>query len=231
MEAIRVLSLLDPKPGRIYSSEETHYIVPDVYIEKLGDDFVVLINDDGMPKLRLNRYYREMLKEDRGLKEEVRAYLRERFKSALWFIKSIHQRQRTLYKVASCIAEFQRDFLEKGIDHLKPLILKDVAEAVGVHESTVSRVTTNKYAYTPQGIFELKFFFNKGYDRDGENIATEAVKERIRRIIASEDPRKPYTDQTIVRMLRREGIDIARRTVAKYRELMGIPPSNRRRRS
>lgn len=228
-EAVKVLSLLDPKPGRIYSSEETCYIVPDLYIQKVGDDFVVLLNDDGMPKLRLSRYYREMLREDKGLNDKTRSYLKERFKSALWFIKSIHQRQRTLYKVASCIAEFQREFLEKGIDYLRPLILKDVAEAIGVHESTVSRVTTNKYAYTPQGIFELKFFFNKGYDRGGENVAVEAVKEKIRRIIASEDPKKPYTDQAIVRMLRRENIDIARRTVAKYRELMGIPPSSRRR--
>ena len=230
VEALKVLSLLDPKPGRIYSSDETHYIVPDVYIQKVGNDFVVLLNDDGLPKLRLSPYYREMLKEGDDLSEEAKAYLKERFRSALWFIKSIHQRQRTLYKVASCIAEFQKDFLEKGIDHLKPLILRDVAEAIGVHESTVSRVTTNKYAHTPQGIFELKFFFNKGFHRDGENVAVEAVKEKIRKIIASEDPRRPYADQAIVKILRSQNIDIARRTVAKYRELMGIPPSSKRRR-
>ncbi len=229
--ALEVISLLDPKPGRIYSSEETHYIVPDVYIQKVGDEFVVFLNDDGMPKLRLSRYYRDLMKKEEVLNDEARSFLKEKFKSALWFIKSIHQRQRTLYKVASCIARFQREFLEKGIDHLKPLILKDVAEAVGVHESTVSRVTTNKYAYTPQGIFELKFFFNKGYEMGGENVSVEAVKEKIRRIIASEDPKKPYTDQAIVRILRKENIDIARRTVAKYRELMGIPPSSKRRKS
>ncbi len=229
VEAVKTITSLEPKPGRAYNSDDVYYIVPDVFIEKVGDDFVVYLNDDGMPKLRLSHCYREMLKSDNTLNKDAKEYLKEKLKSALWFIKSIHQRQKTLYKVAVSIVDFQREFFEKGIEYLRPLVLKDVAEVVGVHESTVSRVTANKFAHTPQGIFELKFFFNKGFDRGGENVASEAIKDQIRRLIASEDPKNPYTDQAIVRILRRSNIDIARRTVAKYREMMGILSSSKRR--
>ncbi len=229
IHAVKVITSLDPRPGRAYSVEDIHYIVPDVYVYKRGDEFVILLNDDGMPKLRVSNYYRNMLKGGgNNVDKDAKDYLSDKLKSALWFIKSIHQRQRTLYKVAESIVNFQRDFLDKGINFLKPLVLRDVAEVVGVHESTVSRVTANKFAHTPQGIFELKFFFNKGFERGGDSIAAEAVKDQIKRIIASEDPSKPYTDQVLVRMMRKLDINIARRTIAKYRESMGIAPSSKR---
>jgi RNA polymerase sigma-54 factor len=171
-----------------------------------------------------------MLRDNNDLSMDTKGYLQQRLRSALWLIKSIHQRQKTLLKITKCIVDFQGDYLRKGIGHLKPLILKDVADKVEVHESTVSRVTTNKYAYTPQGIYELKYFFNKGISNAyGDCIASETIKEKIKNIVSSEDPTKPLTDESIVRVLRRSDIEIARRTVAKYREMVGILPSSKRR--
>jgi RNA polymerase sigma-54 factor len=228
--AIKLFSRLDPKPGRNYSGEEPQYITPDVYIHKIGDQYVTVLNDDGLSKLRISQHYRNALKN--GASAQSKEYIQEKLRSAVWLIRSIHQRQRTIVKVTDSIIKFQRDFLDKGIAHLKPLILRDVAEDIGMHESTVSRVTTNKYVHTPQGIYELKFFFNSSIARanGGDDIASEAVKNQIKQIVSGEPGDKPYSDQKIVEILRSQNVDIARRTVAKYREVLGILPSSKRKR-
>jgi RNA polymerase sigma-54 factor len=227
VQAVKVISRLEPKPGRAYSAEEAQYITPDVYVHKMGDRYVTVLNDDGLSKLRISSMYRAALKN--GQAGAAKEYIQEKLRSAVWLIRSIHQRQRTIYKVTDSIVKFQRDFLDKGIAYLKPLILRDVAEDIGMHESTVSRVTTNKYVHTPQGIYELKFFFNSAINRTGgDEIASEAVKNHIRQIVAAEDPRHPHSDQRIVEILKGQGIEIARRTVAKYREVLGILPSSKR---
>jgi RNA polymerase sigma-54 factor len=227
--SIKLLGRLDPKPGRAYSAEEPQYITPDVYIHKIGENYVTVLNDDGLSKLRISQHYRNALKN--GSASKTKEYIQEKLRSAVWLIRSIHQRQRTIVKVTDSIIKFQREFLDKGIAYLKPLILRDVAEDIGMHESTVSRVTTNKYVHTPQGIYELKFFFNSSIARvGGEDIASEAVKNQIKQIVAQEPGDKPYSDQKIVEVLRSQNVDIARRTVAKYREVLGILPSSKRKR-
>ncbi|MBU4564870.1 MAG: RNA polymerase factor sigma-54 [Desulfarculus sp.] len=227
-QALDAIRCLDPRPGQGMNNEQAQYITPDIYVYKVDGEFVIMLNEDGLPKLRVNNFYRESLA--LGGDAEAKEYVRGKLRSALWLIRSIHQRQRTIYKVTESIIKFQREFFEKGITRLKPLVLRDVAEDVGMHESTISRVTTNKYMHTPQGVFELKYFFNSGINRfQGQAMASEAVKERIRKIIAEEDTTKPLSDQAIAEMLEREDIDIARRTVAKYREMLGILPSSRRR--
>jgi RNA polymerase sigma-54 factor len=228
--AVKLLSRLDPKPGRNYSGEEPQYITPDVYIHKIGDQYVSVLNDDGLSKLRISQHYRNALKN--GASPKSKEYIQEKLRSAVWLIRSIHQRQRTILKVTDSIIKFQREFLDKGIAYLKPLILRDVAEDIQMHESTVSRVTTNKYVHTPQGIYELKFFFNSSIARanGGDDIASEAVKNQIRQIVSGEPGDKPYSDQKIVEVLRSQNVDIARRTVAKYREVLGILPSSKRKR-
>lgn len=224
-EAAKVIMEFDPRPGRQYSSDDPHYITPDVHIHKIGDKFFVVPNDDGLPKLKISNFYRSAIGSTAGAKD----YVQDKLRSAQWLIRSIQQRQRTIIRVAESILKFQRDFFEKGIAHLKPLILRDVAEDIGVHESTVSRVTTNKYVHTPQGIFELKFFFNSGISRtNGEDLASQAVKSKIKELVASEDVKRPHSDQKIVELLKKGGIDIARRTVAKYREQLGILSSSKR---
>jgi len=227
VKAVKVISRLEPKPGRAFSGEEPQYITPDVYVHKMGDRYVTVLNDDGLSKLRISGMYRAALKN--GQAGAAKDYIQEKLRSAVWLIRSIHQRQRTIYKVTESIVKFQRDFLDKGIAHLKPLILRDVAEDIGMHESTVSRVTTNKYVHTPQGIYELKFFFNSAINRTGgDEIASEAVKNHIKQIVAAEDAKHPHSDQKIVEILKGQGIEIARRTVAKYREVLGILPSSKR---
>ncbi len=227
-EALEVIRRLEPKPGRSVSEEEPQYITPDIYVYKVDDQYVIVLNEDGLPKLRVNTFYKDSLAT--GASPEAKEYVQNKLRSAVWLIRSIHQRQRTIYKVTESIVKFQKAFFEKGIAYLKPLVLRDVAEEVGMHESTISRVTTNKYVHTPQGVFELKFFFNSGINKvEGGAVASESVKERIRAIIAAENPAKPLSDQTIGDMLHKENIDIARRTVAKYREMLGILPSSRRR--
>jgi RNA polymerase sigma-54 factor len=227
VKAVRVISRLEPKPGRAFSGEEAQYITPDVYVHKMGDKYVTVLNDDGLSKLRISGMYRAALKN--GQAGEAKEYIQDKLRSAVWLIRSIHQRQRTIYKVTESIVKFQRDFLDKGIAYLKPLILRDVAEDIGMHESTVSRVTTNKYVHTPQGIYELKFFFNSAINKTGgDEIASEAVKNHIRQIVAAEDPKHPHSDQKIVELLKGQHIEIARRTVAKYREVLGILPSSKR---
>jgi RNA polymerase sigma-54 factor len=227
VKAVKVISRLEPKPGRAFSGEEAQYITPDVYVHKMGDKYVTVLNDDGLSKLRISGMYRAALKN--GEAGKAKEYIQDKLRSAVWLIRSIHQRQRTIYKVTESIVKFQRDFLDKGIAYLKPLILRDVAEDIGMHESTVSRVTTNKYVHTPQGIYELKFFFNSAINKTGgDEIASEAVKNHIRQIVAAEDPKHPHSDQKIVELLKGQNIEIARRTVAKYREVLGILPSSKR---
>lgn len=229
-EAAKVIATLEPKPGRDFDEGEVRYVTPDVFVHKIGDEFVVTLNDDGLPRLRVSNYYRQVLSTTGN--GEAKRYVQEKLRSAAWLIKSIQQRQRTVYLVTQSIVKFQRAFFEHGISHLKPLVLKDVAMDVGMHESTVSRATANKYVHTPQGTFELKFFFTSSLQTaDGDEVSAESVKERIRAIIAQEDPRNPLSDQQIAKMLAAENVDIARRTVAKYREMMGILPSSKRRRS
>jgi RNA polymerase sigma-54 factor len=231
-EVIRVTRLigeLDPRPGRRFNDESIPYITPDVYVFKMGEDYLVMLNEDGLPKLRINSFYRNILREQTQFSGEAKDYINDKIRSALWLIKSIHQRQRTIYRVTKSIVKFQRDFLDKGVAFLKPMVLKDVALDVEMHESTISRVTSNKYVHTPQGIFELKYFFNSSINTSrGENVASESVKEKIRLILAQEDPQKPYSDQELVEILKKQDILIARRTVTKYREMLGVLPSTQR---
>jgi len=228
-EAVNVIIHLDPFPGRLYHSEPPAYITPDIYVHKIEDKFVVTLNEDGLPKLKVNNLYKGALNGSRDVESGTKDFIQNKLRSAVWLIKSIHQRQRTIFRVTESIVRFQREFFEKGIAHLKPLILKDVAEDISMHESTISRVTSNKYVHTPQGILNLKFFFNSAIERsNGDSIASESVKAKIRQIISGENPGRPHSDKKIVELLKKEQINIARRTVAKYREMMGILPSSKR---
>jgi RNA polymerase sigma-54 factor len=229
VSAVNVIKGLEPRPGRQFSEDTPQYINPDIHVYKLDNDFVIMINDDGMPKLRVNSFFRKSISRGKKISGEAEDYIQEKIRSAAWLIKSIHQRQKTIYKVMESILRFQRDFFEQGIAHLKPMVLRDVAQDIGMHESTISRVTTNKYAYTPQGIFELKYFFNSSIKRgQGDTIASASVQEKIRQIILGEDPKKPYSDDKISKLLEEENIHIARRTVAKYREMLKVLPPNKR---
>ncbi|MBP6608484.1 MAG: RNA polymerase factor sigma-54 [Deltaproteobacteria bacterium] len=231
-DAAKDIQSLDPRPGREFGTEQPQYITPDVYIHKVGDKYFVAVNDDGMPKLRISRYYLETMKDKEN--KAARDYVQERLRSAKWLIDSIQQRQRTIVKVTESILKFQRDFFEKGAGCLKPLILRDVANDIGMHESTISRATANKYVHTPQGLFELKYFFNIGINREGgqEDIASESVKGFIKTLVSGENSKDPYSDQKIVALLKQKHqIEIARRTVAKYREQLGILPSGQRKQS
>lgn len=229
--AARALSHFEPRPGRAYSDDEPRYITPDIYIRKLDGEWVPVLNEDGLPRLRISNFYKKELarKKEEGERDEVKDYIQDKLRGALWLIRSIEQRQNTIVKVTESIIKFQRDFFEKGVEHLKPLVLRDVAEDIGMHESTVSRVTSSKYVHTPRGVFELKYFFNSSITNlGGDDLASEAVKAKIRDIVAHEDPKKPLSDARIVELLKEEEIDIARRTVAKYREMMGILSSSKR---
>jgi len=229
LAAVSVIQGLAPRPGRVYLNEEIIYITPDIYVVNVGDNYEIVPNEDGLPKLRINSYYKRLLQNKGTLSEETNAYIQEKLRSAAWLIKSINQRQRTLFRVTESIVRFQREFFDKGITHLKPLVLRNVAEDIEMHESTVSRVTTNKYVNTPQGLFELKFFFNSSIRMfDGDVLASESVKEHIRNIIKNEDKAKPHSDKEIEKMMKRLNINVARRTVAKYRESMAILPSRKR---
>jgi RNA polymerase sigma-54 factor len=229
VEAGDIIANLEPKPGRGFDSEEPDYINPDVHVEKVGNDYVIRLNDDGLPKLRVNSFYLEALRGPDKLPDSVKSYIQKHLDNALWFIRSIHQRQKTLFRVTESIVRFQRDFLDYGLSQLKPLTLRQVAEDVQMHESTISRVTTNKYVYTPQGVFNLKFFFNSAINMSlGDQIASESVKEKIRQMVAGENPENPLSDQEIADNLRRQDVIIARRTVAKYRGMLGVLPSSKR---
>ena len=227
--AVTIIQGLEPKPGRGYSDDETIYVTPDIYIFKVGDDYEIVQNEDGLPKLRISAYYRNVLRSKNSLSDSARTYIRDKLESAAWLIKSIHHRQRTIYRVTESIIRFQRGFLDNDITQLKPLVLRDVAGDIKLYESTVSRATTNKYVQTPQGLFELKFFFSGSAKRiDGGAVSSESVKEHIRNIIKSENVLNPYSDQEIEGILKKLNIMLARRTVAKYRESIGILPSGRR---
>jgi RNA polymerase sigma-54 factor len=227
---VEVIKHLDPKPGRKYSNERAIYVEPDVYVHKVGDEYVIVLNEDGMPKLRINGSYRAMLSSmDSKSDGETVNYIKDKIRSAVWLIKSLDQRQRTIYKVAESIVKHQREFLERGIDFLRPLVLRDVADDIQMHESTVSRVVSNKYMHTPRGLFLMKYFFHSGIDSDtGEDISSLTVKKKIQSYIEAEDPRKPLSDSKIMKILNDEGINIARRTVAKYRDELNIPSSTDR---
>ena len=227
--AVKIIQYLEPKPGRKFSTEEPAYIIPDIYVYKHGDGFKIVMNDDGLPKLKINRFYKDAISNGRKISKEAKNYLNEKMQSASWLIKSIHQRQKTIYLVMESLLKFQKEFFEKGIAYLRPLILKDIAEDIEMHESTISRVTTNKYAYTPQGLFELKYFFNSSIKRTGgQDMASASVKERIKILIKNEDPIKPLSDDKLANILQNSNINIARRTVAKYRKVLNILPSNKR---
>jgi len=228
--AAHLIASLEPKPSRGFEQDEIRTVLPDVFVEKVGGEYQIYLNDDGVPRLRVSSLYRRMAGQEGAEEEQARQYLQEKVRAAAWLIKSIQQRQQTLFRVTQSIFKFQLQFLDHGVSHLKPMVLRDVAEDIHMHESTVSRATANKYVHTPQGLFELKFFFQSGLrSGTGEDVASESVKEKIRGIIAAEDPRKPYSDQHIAALLSDDSVEIARRTVAKYREAMGILPSSKRR--
>jgi RNA polymerase sigma-54 factor len=226
---IELIQQLDPKPGSRYNPSQSQYVIPDVYVVKVEEQYVAVLNEEGLPQLRISPVYRRLLDKGSENSDETRAYVKDKFRSALWLIKSVEQRQKTIHKVATSIINFQRDFLDHGIEYLRPLVLRDVANDIGMHESTVSRVVTNKYMHTPQGVFEMKYFFHSGISSSyGEAVSSVTIKQRIRKIIEQEDARKPLSDSKIVSMLQKEGLDLARRTIAKYREELKIPTSNQR---
>ena len=232
-EHVEIIRNLDPKPGSRYNPSQSQYVIPDVYVVKVEDQYVAALNEEGLPQLRISPVYRRLLdKTGAGggeQNDETRAYVKDKFRSALWLIKSVDQRQKTIHKVATSIINFQREFLDHGIEYLRPLVLRDVANDIGMHESTVSRVVNNKYMHTPQGVFELKYFFHSGISSSfGESVSSVTNKQRIRKIIEGEDQRRPLSDSKIMSMLQREGLALARRTIAKYREELKIPTSNQR---
>ncbi|MEK7690613.1 MAG: RNA polymerase factor sigma-54, partial [Bdellovibrionota bacterium] len=241
IEATKLIMEFEPKPGRSFHTSDTHYITPDIYVYKVGEEFVIVLNDDGIPKLRISPYYKTVLQAagkstdttsdgDRAKNKLTKDYVQDKLRSAVWLIRSIQNRQKTIYKVTEAIVRRQREFFEIGVQHLKPMILKDIANDIGMHESTISRVTTNKYVHTPVGIFELKYFFNSSINASdgGDSLASEAVKDKIRQMIAKEDPKNPLSDQRIVELLSSDNIEIARRTVAKYRDMLNILSSGKR---
>ncbi|HEU0105747.1 MAG TPA: RNA polymerase factor sigma-54, partial [Vicinamibacteria bacterium] len=226
---LEIIKRLDPKPGLKYSPDKSSYVIPDVFVVKEGDDYKIVLNDDGLPKLRISPTYKRMLDVKEVGSEETRNYVKEKLRSALWLLKSVDQRQRTIYKVSESIIRHQRGFLDSGIAHLRPLVLRDVATDIGMHESTVSRVVANKYMHTPRGVYELRFFFHSGITSNmGEAISSVTIKDKIRKMIEAEDPFRPLSDSRIAELLGSDGLPLARRTVAKYREELRIPPSNLR---
>ena len=228
---LEMIKSLETHPGRKFSTERPHYIEPDVFVRRVGDEYVIQLNDDGLPRLRVSRAYRRMLQAMRseGRQSEAQQFIKDKIRSAVGLIQSLDQRQRTIYKVAASIVRQQREFLDQGIEHLRPMVLRDVAEDIGMHESTVSRVVSNKYIHTQRGLFPMKFFFHSGIDREyGDNISSLTVKRKIEQMIQAEDPKRPLSDSELMRILNREGIQIARRTVAKYRDELSIPSSTER---
>jgi RNA polymerase sigma-54 factor len=226
---IELIKGLDPRPGARYSPADSQYVIPDVYVVKTDEGYKALLNEDGLPQLRISPVYRRLLDKGGETTDETRAYVKDKFRSALWLLKSVDQRQKTILKVATSIINFQRDFLDRGIEHLRPLVLRDVANDIGMHESTVSRVVNNKYMHTPQGVYEMKFFFHSGISSSfGESVSSVTIKQRIKKIIEAEDARRPLSDSKIMSILQKEGLALARRTIAKYREELKIPTSNQR---
>jgi RNA polymerase sigma-54 factor len=228
-EAVEYIRRLDPRPGQRYNQAATRLIEPDVAFVKRGDEFVVVMNDENMPSLRLNIGYRKMLRE-KGTDREVREYVKERYRSAIQLLRNIEQRKNTIVRTCDCIVRRQQEFLEKGVEGLRPMMIKEVAEEIGVHPSTVSRAVANKYVHTPQGVYELRFFFSEGVNGpEGGDLPLVLLKRRVKKLIEEEDPRKPLTDEQLAAELQRQGIQVTRRTVAKYREDMQIPSTHQRR--
>jgi len=229
---VEIIRGLDPRPGQKYNETRSTYVLPDVYVVKVDDEYQIMLNEEGLPRLRISPVYRRMVQRgaSKSTPAEAKDYVRNKLRSAFRLIKSLEERQRTIYKVATSIVKFQRTFLDFGIEKLRPLVLKDVADDIGMHESTVSRVVNNKYMHTHRGLFEMRFFFHSGItsNRGGENVSSLSVKDKIKKIIGAEDSKRPLSDAAIVKILKSDGLQIARRTVAKYREEMKIPSSNAR---
>lgn len=226
---IHVIQQLDPKPGSRYNPRESQYVVPDIYVVKVDDGYQAVLNEDGVPQLRISAEYRHLLERKDENNQDTRTYVKERFRSALWLIKSVEQRRKTIQKVANSIIQFQHDFLDYGISRLRPLVLREVANDISMHESTVSRVVNNKYMHTPQGVFEMKFLFQSGFNNSfGNSVSSAVIKQRIQQIIKQEDDRKPLSDSKLLTILQEEGLVLARRTIAKYREELRIPGSTQR---
>jgi RNA polymerase sigma-54 factor len=229
LQAVDFIKRLIPKPGQKYSNQKAAYVQPEVTIAKIDDEFVILMNDEGMPQLRLNAGYKDLLKSN-GVSGETKTFLREKFRSAVDLLRSVNQRKQTIYKVCVCIVNRQKEFLEQGPSQLRPMLIKDVANELGVHSSTISRVVTNKYVDTPQGVMELRKFFTMGVENpDGQELSIVQVKLKIRKLIEEENKKKPFSDNQLGQLLRKDNIFITRRTVAKYREQMQIPGSRERR--
>lgn len=228
-DAELIIMGLNPKPGRLVSVDETQYVVPDIFVGEVGGEFVVQVNDEGVPRLRISNLYKSLIKNNQS-DAEAKEFVQDKLRAALWLIKSIENRQKTIYKVANSIVRTQQEFFKKGPAFLKPMILKDIANEIGMHESTVSRVTTNKFMHTPIGTFELKYFFNAGIGgkNGGIDIAGESLKLKIKEMVGNEDSKRPLSDQKISELLSTKDIIVARRTVAKYREMMGLAPSSKR---
>lgn len=232
-QATKIIGELEPKPGRPFTNTQNYVIVPDVFVVKNEGEWVVLLNDDGLPRMRISPYYKQLISSGQGGTPETKAYIDEKLRAAQWVIRSIEQRNRTIVKVVSSIVKFQEQFFEHGVQHLKPLVLKQVAEDIGMHESTISRVTANKYMYCPQGMLELKFFFNAGLQRTDEPSGMHSsisVRDMIKSMVAEEDGKRPLKDEEIAARLSIHGVRIARRTVAKYRAELNIPSASQRRR-
>jgi len=232
-EATKLIGDLEPKPGRPFTNTQNYVIVPDVFVVKNEGEWVVLLNDDGLPRMRISPYYKQLITAGDGGTAETKSYLDEKLRAAQWVIRSIDQRNKTIVKVVTSIVKFQEQFFEQGIEHLKPLVLKQVAEDIGMHESTISRVTANKYMYCPQGMLELKFFFNAGLqraDQPSDMMSSVSVREMIRKMIAEEDTQRPLKDEEIAARLKLQQVLIARRTVAKYRAEDNIPSASQRKR-
>lgn len=228
MAAVKIIEGLEPRPGRSFSSSETNYIVPDVFISRTDEGYQIILNEDGMPRLSLNNSYRKLLLKKESLTREEREFLKDKLRRATELIKSLDQRNKTIYRVSESILRFQKDFFDKGVQHLKPLNLKDVASDISMHESTISRVTSNKYLACDHGVFSFRYFFSSAIQSDGGDVSSTLVKDLIRNIIAEEDAQKPLSDQAVANKLKGQNITIARRTVAKYREELKIPPQNQR---
>jgi RNA polymerase sigma-54 factor len=225
------ISHLDPKPGMKYSADPEHYVIPDLIVEKIDGEYMVFANDTSLPRLRISRAYREVARDKNKYSGENKDFIATKLNSANWMIQAIEQRRQTMLKVMSFIVDRQRDFFERGVQYLKPLTLREVADHIEMHESTVSRVTNQKYCQTPRGVFSLKYFFSSGLSTtSGEDISARGVKDKIKSMVSDEDPKKPLTDQAIVKLLKTDGVNIARRTVAKYRDQLGILPARMRKR-
>jgi RNA polymerase sigma-54 factor len=228
LELAKEISLLEPKPGRIFYDQDALYITPDVYIYRNKDEFIIALNEDGLPKLKISAFYKSVLNKELT-SQHTKEYIIEKLKSAMWLIRGIHQRQRTIYKVVESIIKFQKDFLKHGVSHLKPMKLQDIASDIEMHESTISRVTSNKYIHTPQGVCPLKFFFSSDISANGDSqVASASIKERIKHIIGNENQKTPYSDAEIGELLKKNNVILSRRTVAKYRESIGLLPACKR---